>query len=169
MEGTYGLDVAQETRYGSSTSSLAHAAASLRARAARHGIELQPAAPVDLAAAVVGAESWMEVYGGAAFHRAGALERGATDALLRVLLRSAGSGGFDEPVTDGCAAQDRVLALAMGYARWAERILGSRALAAEALRRAASDLCAAGPATRLGRFAEVLLLTADGLDEALPS
>jgi hypothetical protein len=145
------------TRFGSSLASPQSAAGVLRARAARLGVTLTTASPLDLAAAAIGADLWMLATGSLDLERAPGSD-GAAEALAKVMLRAAGHpspprrrSGPPPPV----CSDTQVSAAVSGYLEWAEHHVGADA--GEALRRAAADLSCG----RLAPFAEVLVLTAD--------
>lgn len=79
------------TGFGAPWLPLERAASTLRARAARHGLALCDAPPVDLAAAVVAADAWTVALGATALDQPMRFGLSAAEALSRVLVRAAGS------------------------------------------------------------------------------
>lgn len=163
------------SRYGSRSSSVESAAAWLRAVAARHGVECTPADRVDLAAACVAADAWMLLVGGDGValdcaYRAGGPAVRSAGALL---ARAAGHGKRS-PVVPHRGAMACISTESAAAAWLAElELLGQwashhcQAQAGEVLRRAATDLAAAGEGVALFDAALLLLDCADALE--LPS
>lgn len=154
------------SRYGSACGNLVSAVAVLRAKASAHGIKLQKATPLDQAAAALGADAWMLILRSSSLELPLAYGEGAVKALAAILARAAGHAGEPCEFSAGhCASETSLIFAAESHARWAEKMVGN--LAPSALRRAASDLSAAGPQSRLSHYAELLLIVADKLE--LPS
>ena len=149
-------DLPSRTRFGSAAFPLAAAAGVLRARAAREGLALHPVGEVDLAAAVVGVDAWSLVA------RSGSLavpaRHGwpAVQALAASLARAAGHDPvLRQPELAECAQDPVLVAAAEAHRDLAEALVPGHP--GEVLRRAASDLAAAGPETDFMAYAALLL------------
>lgn len=147
------------TRFGADPANLGQAAAVLRARASAKGVPLRPADPADLAAAVIGADAWIALGRGASLAVPAAGGADAVEVLAAILCRAAGHGPLGEAEPARGSSDEALLTEAAAYLRWAVGHLGPE-LGREALRRAALDLCAAGPTSRFAAAAEVLAITA---------
>lgn len=156
-----GLDAAATTRYGATADGVERSAGVLRARAARAGLELRPASEVDLAAAVVGVESWMAVLRTESLETPIQHGRPAVQALAASMARAAGHGSPVVPV-EAAATSDDLLQLVAGHARWAVALLGAEG-AGEALCRAASDVTAGAEHPAFSALAAALSATAEDL------
>jgi hypothetical protein len=154
------------TRYGAPKLPLASAAAWLRARASAAGTELRPAADVDLAAAVIAAESWSVLTGGslATPRHSGPV---AVAVAAAILARSAGYGEAHDDadlavIAASCTDRtDHLLAEVEGLAAWAVQLHPTAP--SRALRLAAADLTAGGERSPFVEFAALLVLAADQL------
>jgi hypothetical protein len=151
------------TRFGSSLHSPTAAAALLRARAAAAGAAVVTASPLDLVAAVVGAEGWMCAF--ATNSLAVPVRHGGTavTALAAILTRAAGLAEVHGVPLLAAASNDAaVLRRLELMADWADRMIGPDA--PEALRRAAGDLSVACEDGRVEAVAGTLTIIADTLE-----
>jgi hypothetical protein len=144
------VDGAPATRYGAAATGVADAVNVLRARAWRDGVTLAEASPVDLAAAVIGADAWMWLHHTDTLERPATHGRAAVASLAAILARAAGHRTYvTGDVFDDLPVDVRPDAAGMvdAYWAWLADHLGPGAVDA-VFRRAAADLAAgAGDAT----------------------
>ena len=148
-----------QTRFGAPSRPPDAAAAVLRARAARSGVGLRPAPPVDLLAAAVVADALVAVLGRAAFDSPAMLDSAGTSVLAAALARASGypSMVIEVPLED-CAASTAMLRLAEQHRIWAGELCPDAP--GQVLLRAGSDLYAAGPGHPLSEYGALLQLLA---------
>lgn len=151
------------SRFGSSLRSPTAAAALLRARAAAAGAQIVPASPIDLVAAVIGAEGWMAAF--ATDSLAVPVKHGdvAVNTLAAVLTRASGLAEVHEaPVLAAASNEARTLRRLEQLAVWADHMVGAQA--PEALRRAAGDLRVGCGDQRIEAVVGTLTIIADTLE-----
>lgn len=147
------------TRFGAPARPIEAAGSVLRARASANGVTLRPVMPVDLLGAVIAADAWSALLGGASFERPATFGADATMVLAAILSRAAGyPSAVMDAVVEDCAQSADMLCMVDQHLAWASELCPDAP--GLVLMRAGSDLLAAGSISRFAAYGALLQLIA---------